>query len=562
MPSIDSWEAPGPGFWTIDKVHFMHPLSRIAEEASAYQMAGVRETLWRYGALIDGSENAPVNGLRYSKVIPLISVLDGESETSFRARAQKDPIVTERFANAEEAIATRRWRDELARWDNHIKPAIMAANLALGSIDPRGLEDTALRDHVQSCITHFLHTTRMHHVPNLTVAIPTGMLIAFIQEITSRAPTEAVSLVTGAYDASGPNSDAAIALREVARGSHAFMSWMASATPDEGFIQAIGEWPGEIGRAARRYIRHAGYLLGATSNLTEPCALERPEMFAMSIKAAVLHESQGHEPPNLEAWRDAVPETRWEEFVGLVEEARHVARLRDERGLFCNWPARGITRMSVLEMGRRLADRGRLEQPEHLFEASSSEMLALFDGEPGPSSTELADLFRWRERTSAATAPRTLGGPPPPPVPPDWLPRGAAQVARAQAANQQLANLGGPAAGVDVSSTRLEGVPAARGTYSGPAVVIHTIGELERVRPGDIVVAAATAASFNVVFPLVGAIVTDFGGELSHAAIMAREFGIPCVAGAGKATQVIQNGDIVTVDGYRGIVTITRQADD
>jgi pyruvate,water dikinase len=55
---------------------------------------------------------------------------------------------------------------------------------------------------------------------------------------------------------------------------------------------------------------------------------------------------------------------------------------------------------------------------------------------------------------------------------------------------------------------------------------------------------------------LLAAIVTDFGGPLSHAAIMAREFGIPCVAGCGKATALVADGQWVSVDGTAGTVTL------
>jgi pyruvate,water dikinase len=94
------------------------------------------------------------------------------------------------------------------------------------------------------------------------------------------------------------------------------------------------------------------------------------------------------------------------------------------------------------------------------------------------------------------------------------------------------------------------------GTYEGRAVVVHGTGDLGQVQAGDVLVATNTGPAFNIVLPLVGAVVTDRGGLLSHAAIVAREFGVPAVVGGSDATQVIRTGDRVRVDGETGVVTV------
>ena len=106
------------------------------------------------------------------------------------------------------------------------------------------------------------------------------------------------------------------------------------------------------------------------------------------------------------------------------------------------------------------------------------------------------------------------------------------------------------------TATSVRGLPVSRGTYEGRAVVVHDAGDLRRVRPGDVLVATHTGPAFNLVLPLIGAIVTDRGGLLSHAAIVAREFGVPAVVGCSDATQVIRDGDRVRVDGETGVVSV------
>ena len=80
--------------------------------------------------------------------------------------------------------------------------------------------------------------------------------------------------------------------------------------------------------------------------------------------------------------------------------------------------------------------------------------------------------------------------------------------------------------------------------------------DLGRIKVGDILVDRNTSASINFVLPLLGAIVTDRGGQLSHAAIVSREYGIPGVVGTRDATSVIKDGDRIRVDGGAGSVQV------
>jgi pyruvate,water dikinase len=141
----------------------------------------------------------------------------------------------------------------------------------------------------------------------------------------------------------------------------------------------------------------------------------------------------------------------------------------------------------------------------------------------------------------------------PGPAPDGWLPPGAARVSRA------LHTVTDAIFHESVSGTDpgvLYGLGASRGTYDGPARVVLSPTELHPVRHGDVLVTTSTSPSFNVVLPVLGALVTDFGGTLSHAAIVAREFGIPAVVGTRDATRRIRDGTRVRVDGAAGEVRL------
>ena len=107
-------------------------------------------------------------------------------------------------------------------------------------------------------------------------------------------------------------------------------------------------------------------------------------------------------------------------------------------------------------------------------------------------------------------------------------------------------------------SADIKGFPGASGVVTGRVRVIFSSDCAEELLPGEILAAPATNIGWTVIFPRAAAIITDIGAPLSHAAIVAREFGIPAVVGCGNATTILKTGDMVTVDGARGIVTVEK----
>ena len=96
--------------------------------------------------------------------------------------------------------------------------------------------------------------------------------------------------------------------------------------------------------------------------------------------------------------------------------------------------------------------------------------------------------------------------------------------------------------------------PRLPGQLPGPVRVIRNEAEFERLRAGDVLVCPVTSPVWSVLFPSVGALVTDTGGTLSHPAIIAREYGVPAVVATGNGTSALHDGQVVTVDGTAGTV--------
>ncbi len=173
-------------------------------------------------------------------------------------------------------------------------------------------------------------------------------------------------------------------------------------------------------------------------------------------------------------------------------------------------------------------------------------------GADEPSADELAARTERRHNTPLEEAPPFLGPEPEPPPPPDGLPPHIGQLMGAVgAAMGEVFGHGPPP-----TEETVNGRAVSPGVYTGTARVVDHPRESNRIEKGDVLVTGSTSAAFNVVLPLLGAIVTDRGGQLSHAAIVAREYGIPAVVGTVKATDVIPDGATVRVDGTAGTVEL------
>ncbi|MGH3745182.1 MAG: PEP-utilizing enzyme, partial [Mycobacteriales bacterium] len=142
-------------------------------------------------------------------------------------------------------------------------------------------------------------------------------------------------------------------------------------------------------------------------------------------------------------------------------------------------------------------------------------------------------------------------GPPPSP-PPDV--RGLPPAARRLNAALLWSQPHPPTQQSGSGETALVGTAASPGRYTGPVRVVRTEADFALLRPGEVLVAPTTDPAWSVLFGVAGALVTDGGGLLSHAAIVAREHALPAVVATGDATRSLVDGEVVTVDGSTGRV--------
>jgi pyruvate,water dikinase len=103
----------------------------------------------------------------------------------------------------------------------------------------------------------------------------------------------------------------------------------------------------------------------------------------------------------------------------------------------------------------------------------------------------------------------------------------------------------------------IKGIGGSAGKATGPARIILSPRDFHKFRKGDVLVAPTTSPAWTPLFILAKALVADAGGILSHGAIVSREYRIPAVMGTRNATEVLIDGELITVDGDRGVVYVS-----
>lgn len=532
------FEPPGPGSWALDAVHFPRPATRYWTEThpDAFKR-GTNDFARFYGMLIDGLETQYVNGFAYNRMVPA-----------------PDEEIPQRFARAQEVYAKKLWREQLQDWDDRVKPAAIAAHREIQAVDPDVLSDEDLAAYLRRCRDHHAAMIAQHMRYTAGAMAPTGDFLAHVGDWTGISPAELLGLMRGAAPVSAGSSDELERLTSIAQDANSMELLHSDGDPAQ-ILDELRALPGETGPAVSGYLDLVGYRPLDGFDISEPSALELPDALLRAIRVAV--EGRDPESAGVDAKiadvRSRVPEEHRSEFDELLGEARLMYRLRDERGVYSDIWASGLMRRAALAAGRRLASKGRIQNAEHAVDASVEEMCALVSGSGGPSAEDLAARAAYRAGHSAKDAPPFLGDPPHPPPDPSGLPPDAARMMRATGI--AIGSLFGSSE-AEHGENLLRGLAASPGIFEGPARLVSGPSEFARIQQGDVLVTPATTEAFNILLPLLGAIVTDNGGLLSHSAIVAREYGIPGVVGTREATERIADGARLRVDGDAGEVSV------
>lgn len=532
------FEPPGKGPWISLRDHFPRAVTpEYAELLPAAMAEGEAIPFAEYGLPVKTLVVGIVHGHVYVAPAPLVGRASEAlpPQAILWAAARLVPAFRRRTRAARRALVTRPWLAESARWYATERDEWIATNRALQAEGPDDLSGDALVSHLQRVRAHAATGYRRHfslHGPDL---VPTGLLLVRCEDWGIPAE-DVLPLLAGCSPASVGSGLTLDALRAAVVASGA-----APTTLEELRTAA----PVELDD----FLAEHGWRLITGYDLDGRALIELPTLIVNLACTTPAH------PPAPDDDRDdhlrhRVPPEAVAELEQLLGDARATFGLRDDNGgLTGAWPM-GLLRRAMLAAGRRLAGAGVLDDADHAVELTVDDLVELLRGRQGPGADEVAARAAQRAMLSALEPPLHIGTTVD--IPLDALPAPMRVMARAQIALRDTFT-------TPLGETRadLDGDGVGDTRYQGRACVAADPADaLARLEPGDVLVALGTTPAFNMALSIAGAVVVEEGGLLSHAAVIARELGLPALIGAVGAMAAIPDGAIVEVDPVAGRVRV------
>lgn len=223
-------------------------------------------------------------------------------------------------------------------------------------------------------------------------------------------------------------------------------------------------------------------------------------------------------------------------FLALLTRAQQYLPAQEDHNHLIDQQGRTVLRLPILALGRRFVEAGVINEPHDIFfltvdEIGHTVLNGLQTAHQEVVAIRRADWESWKR----LTPPLYLGVPPEEP----------------SKAGQRF---WGSRPETTFRDGVLRGMPASPGRVTGRARVALTLEEVQGLKHGEVLVCRGTVPTWTPFFAIAAAVVADSGGVLSHCAIVAREYGLPCVVGTRVGTVTIRDGQVVTVDGATGTV--------
>jgi pyruvate,water dikinase len=270
--------------------------------------------------------------------------------------------------------------------------------------------------------------------------------------------------------------------------------------------------------------------------ISQPAWKDQPELVFEILK--VLAETELQQVDRDEAWQRTRDELLAESILGTrhlrnlfqksLTNTRYFFQIREDTHFYATLVQPTIRRVS-LELGKRLVQAGALDKDTDIFHLRLDELEAF--GESWPPLEQTVAQIR-------------------------------ALVAHRKAKRESLANkpmidprlLAVTSQGKAGEGVLLQGTSGSPGVARGPARIVRDVSEFGKLQAGDVLVAPVTNPAWTPLFQRAAAVVVDTGGSASHAAIVAREYGVPAVMGTMNGTRELKDGQWIQVDGSRGLV--------
>eukprot|EP00516_Mucochytrium_quahogii_P002249 CAMPEP_0203755702 /NCGR_PEP_ID=MMETSP0098-20131031/9107_1 /ASSEMBLY_ACC=CAM_ASM_000208 /TAXON_ID=96639 /ORGANISM=" , Strain NY0313808BC1" /LENGTH=930 /DNA_ID=CAMNT_0050647279 /DNA_START=795 /DNA_END=3587 /DNA_ORIENTATION=- len=582
------WTAPDIGLWQVNG-HLTSPPTRIYGEC------------WKYGFSVGSMETSEISGAGFAAVDT--AIINGFSYFCLRQPGPKAPPTSlpppfimrmiMRFT-AQKSIrqATKFWEEKqylsfVEEWEKEIKPALIKGHLEHQRKDLSTLSDKELVVYLAEMVEYGKRMYKHHSEYCMYNLAPLGFFVLKAEELSDGriSRSQAFNALSGASVVSeGLHGEFPETIGQLMNNRVAREIINSDAQGKAGLDKLEASLSGKLLDSYREMISHIEYRLADGYDIANETLKEQPGLLWAGIKSAVSSMEKQTDPAyakqkqqlEQEKFSDlrqqVIDKSKLSEFDEALSDARATAPIRDERALYTDLWAMGILRHVILEAGRRIVRKSkRMNEPTLALEATLEELTDMLS----PSWKE--DLNFWatlrgrrsyRQTASIRDAPELIGGikvlPTRAHFPNEYFARTALatilvvdEIFAAPDCETEDVENGSYGQGSCLDANTTKGSPGANGTYTGRVCVIKSANDLQKIQQGDVVVTTYSSSLVNFIIPICGALVTDFGAQLSHAAICAREANIPCVVGTKYSTVKFKDGDVVTVDGTRGIVTKT-----
>ena len=547
MTADQGFDPPGPGMWNLDRSHFpggTTPMSTWLMEGCA---RGMRTAFEEIGMPADTLDVRFVNGFMYSRLRPLISPNRAATKLPpapvLKLAVRLHPKMRKRAKQAARAIAVKPWLKVMDDWDQSIRPRLEATNAELQAVDLGALDDRELADYLERVMAYCRENFELHFYLHTYDLGPIGWLLADCARWGIDAP-EVIPALSGASPATSAPARILNELRRLVAAS--------GTTPTS--LDDIRSLSPDASKLLDRYFERRGRMLVTRYDLDGRTLEEQPDL----VLGALLSSTEGvadeaHAAAIGRGLRERVPPAERALFDERLAEARATMDLRDDNGPNTVELPVGLLRYALLEAGRRAVATGRISDPELLFELEPGEVVPFVRDGHGPDGKELEARALARHADAQRTPPPVLGPTEVTPPLEVLTPPHQTFIAAVQAV---LDHMGMKTADTPARSS-MQGAGVGTEPYRGTARVASSPEEaLDAMTPGDVLVVRFTTPSYNTVLMIAGAVVTTEGALLSHAAVMARELGIPAVIGAAGALDEIPDGAEVEVDPVTGTVKV------
>jgi rifampicin phosphotransferase len=558
---------PPPGFWQRESVHAPQPWTPMMRSfLFPSRTEVIRRGFEEFGALIETIDFAEIGGWEYASVVPFGGKAGPPPpDWLMWLLVRIVPSMRRRLQQCATAIREDKASQLVRRWYDEWRPGHAARIAELMRVQLSMLSDAELGEHLRS-MQRFADESIYVHFALGILSYTQGELAFTCRDLLGWDEIKVLDLLSGLSEKSTEPAQRLSELARMARERPAVRSLLEAG--GQGAVDELAGTDREFAAAFADYQRHYG-CRALRYEVADPTLAETPGLVLELVRAQVALDYDPAAAANAlrEKRESAVAEARAtlasaspkerERFEEVLRRAQFVYPVREDNEFYAVSAPIALLRYALLELGGRLKDGGLLDGRDDVFFLEFPEALAALSN--GEDCRALVSRRKGeRAWVRANPGPASYGEDSGPPPSFKALPREARLFHEALLWTmdrdfESEATERGRRRGADMV---LQGIAAAAGQYTGPVRVIKDESQFDKLQPGDVLVCPITSPVWSVLFPAIGALITDTGGILSHSAIIAREYGIPAVVATGNATELLRDGHVVTVDGGAGAVKL------